>query len=235
MRSNVAILLCVVAALADGGFISRTGAPRVLKTDTDSTVNTQAVIKGRFGSGSEDTADIRIDASTHSMQTIDYAHHEAHSGAFFYVKGWLDITGAGNDTDFIWIVPDTSKWPHAQWSFDGEAEFTLTLYEGVTLSDSGTESTILNVNRNSAKEPVASLYVGEPVLVSGALGDGGNGGTAVWATKIGSARSATTGRATSYEFIAKQNTIYWFRLTKEAAGTGWVSFDFNWYEHTDKD
>lgn len=177
---------------------------------------------------------LRMDASTHSIQIIDYAHHEVHSGSFYYVKGQAELDGAGDTLDFLYVVPNTNKWPHAQWDIDGEAEFTLSLYEGVVTSNDGGAVTIFNANRNSANSPGVAAYSG-PTLNSGALGDGGDGGNLVWEGKIGSGRNATTNRETAYEFIAKQNTKYWFRISKEASGVHWVDYDFNWYEHTDKD
>jgi len=187
-----------------------------------------------FGSGSTDVAEVRIDASTHALESIDYAHHEVHSGSYYFVKGWADVDGAGTTVDFLWVVPNTTDWPHANWAIDGEAEFTLSLYEDVITSSNGTAMTVFNANRNSSNTAGVTAYV-DPTLDGGALGDSGTGGTLVWSGKIGSGRTSTANRRTGYEFIGKQNTKYWFQIEKEAAGTHYIDYDFNWYEHTDKD
>ncbi len=38
---------------------------------------------------------VRIDASTHSLQTLDYAHHEVHSGSHYYIQGHTVLASAG--------------------------------------------------------------------------------------------------------------------------------------------
>lgn len=176
---------------------------------------------------------IPTDTSTRAIETIDYAHHETHEGEFYYVKGQVDVTGAATNLDFLWCVPNTTKWPHAQWLFDAEAQFILSLYEDVDVSANGTAVAIFNANRNSANTPGVVAYVG-PTLAGGILGDGGQGGTLVWQSTIGSGKTAGQGREVSHEFIGKQNTDYWYQITKEAAGTAWVVWDFNWYEHAEK-
>lgn len=36
--------------------------------------------------------------------------------------------------------------------------------------------------------------------------------------------------------VAKQNTDYLFRITNnDGSATRWIGYDFNWYEHTDKE
>ena len=175
----------------------------------------------------------RLDPSTHAIVSVDHAVNDAHEGNYFYVKGWMDIAGASTNLDFLWVVADTTKWPHANWVLDAEAEFTMTMYEDVSTSNNGTPITIHNSNRNSDTEAGVLGFTG-PTLTSGTLGDGSNGGTEVWAGKIGSAKKATIGKNTGYGFIGKQGAKYWFRLTHVPAGTHWIDFDFNWSEHTNR-
>lgn len=185
-------------------------------------------LTARWGSGAGEIDDVRIDAATNTLQTITYPHHEVHGGSYFYVKGFAD----GTQT-FLWKVPDSTKWPHANWNLGGEGEFEFYLYEDVVTSNDGTPFTIYNANRNSATAATVQGFAG-PTLNSGALGDGGDGGNLVWSGKIGSGRSALVNRASNYEFIGKQNTKYWFQLTQVGGGTLWIDWDFNWYEHTDR-
>ena len=173
----------------------------------------------------------KVDSITKAQMTIDYSHHEMHSGSFYFVKGWADVDGAGTNLDFLWVVPNTAAWPHATWEIAGEAEFTLYLYEDVTTVADGASVAAINANRNSGNTSGVATYSG-PTLDTGALGDGGNGGTLIWAGKIGSGKNATGDRRTSNELIGKQNAKYWFRINKEAAGTHWIDYYFGWYEHT---
>jgi hypothetical protein len=196
--------------------------------DGGGSITTDSILTARWGSGAGQTDEARIDASTNSLQTVTYSHHEVHGGSYFYVKGFAD----GTQT-FLWVTPDSTKWAHANWSLSAEGEFEFYLYEDVVTSDDGTAITIFNANRNSATAATVQGFTG-PTLNSGALGDGGDGGDLVWQAKIGSGRNAVTSRSTNYEFIGKQNTKYWFQLTQIAAGTLWVDWDFNWYEHTNK-
>ena len=52
------------------------------------------LINGRWGSGSGETDEVRIDASTNTIQTIDYAHHEVHSGSHYFLQGFTTLAPA---------------------------------------------------------------------------------------------------------------------------------------------
>ena len=41
---------------------------------------------------------LRADAATHTLQTIDHAHHEIHAGSHFYVAGTADINNNDDQT-----------------------------------------------------------------------------------------------------------------------------------------
>lgn len=210
-------------------FIEPVGGGAVFGTAASGS-STESKLQGYVGKTGE-WENVLIDPSTHTMQTITHPHHEMHAGSFYYVKGWVDVDGAGTNTDFLWCVPDTLEAPHAQWNIAGEAEFTLSLYEGVTVSDQGAVLVVFNVERNSGNVASVLAFLG-PTLAGGVLGDGGQGGTLVWAGKIGSGKNATGSRSTSYEFVGKRDNDYWFQLTKIPANVHWLDYDFNWYEHS---
>lgn len=52
---------------------------------------------GRWGNGDTDIDELRIDAATNTLQTIEYEHHEIHSGSSFSVH--IDNTTANSDDD----------------------------------------------------------------------------------------------------------------------------------------
>lgn len=167
-----------------------------------------------------------LDEITGAVKFVNYDHHELHEGNRFYVKGWQDVTGAGTNLDFLFVTPDTLKWAHAIWVLAGEAEYTMNLYEGTVTSNNGTPVAIFNHNRNSSKTPGIQAFSAPTVTGLGTL---------IWTAKIGSMKDATEERQKTGEMIARQNTKYLFRLTKAAAGTEWVDYDFDWYEHTSEE
>jgi len=79
------------------------------------------------------------------------------------------------------------------------------------------------------------LAYSTPTLAGGALGDGGQGGTLVYAAKVGAGKKVGGESGRGHEFIGKQNVDYWFRISNNSGGAGWIGYDFHWYEHTDKD
>ncbi len=162
-------------------------------------------------------------------------HHKIHEGDFYFVKGHADIAN-GADLDFLWIVPDTTEWPHVEWSMEGEGELTLDVYEAVATTNDGALVTTFNANRNSLNEPTTLGYTG-PTLDTGALGDDGNGGTLVWSAIFGSGgknQAAAASRKTNYEFIGKRNTKYWFRIHNASGGELYLDYSFDWYEQTNE-
>ena len=50
----------------------------------------------------------RVDAATSTMQTIDYEHHEIHSGSHYFVRGVQDLA-VSNVLDFTWQMPNTTE------------------------------------------------------------------------------------------------------------------------------
>ena len=178
----------------------------------------------RWGSGAGETDDVRIDASTNSLQTVSYAHHEMHEGNHYFVKKWLDVTGSGTVTYFMFITPNTTEDIHAKAKLFAEAEFTVEIYEGGTVSANGTPVTGVNNNRNSTNTASLTAYANPTVTTDGTL---------IWSSKMGSGRASTgVSPEFGYEIIAQRNQTYLFKITKDSTGTHWFDVDFWWYEHT---
>ena len=85
-------------------------------------------LQGKHGDVSDE---LRMDASTHTLQTIEYEHHEIHSGSHFFVHGYLDIAGANDVLDFTWQMPDSTKEIHWNWTIDFEKGLEWSIYEDV--------------------------------------------------------------------------------------------------------
>ena len=98
------------------------------------------------GTGNE----IGIDDSTGSIQTIEYEHHEIHSGSHYFVSGYEDMS-INNVLQFTWRMPDTTKWIHWTWKIYTESETLWQVYEGGSITNPLANAvTPLNNNRNSS-------------------------------------------------------------------------------------
>jgi len=90
-----------------------------------------------------------VDASTESLQTIEYEHHEIHSGSHYYIEGYTTLSGTG--TLYVKLVtPDTAKLAHFGWRIASTGEITTTLVEAPTAgATGGLRAPISANNRNT--------------------------------------------------------------------------------------
>ena len=170
---------------------------------------------------------IRFDASTDSMQTIDYAHHEVHSGSHYFVVG-----GESMDlSDVSWFsvdVPATDKEPHMTWGISSSKTLVFEVFEDSNAIN-GELIPARNSNRRSANTSGLTIRKnpGGTILASGEAIElslfGAAGGNKVQST--GGEASRET------ELILKSNTQYLFRITSYE-NTNLVSWRAAWYEHT---
>jgi len=175
---------------------------------------------------------LRMDASTHTLQTIEYEHHEVHSGSHFFIDDAVDLP-INNVFDLQFTTADTTKWVHFTFSLLAESELEWYIYEGATIANAGTAVTALNNNRNSTNTSDATIA--SQLNTSVALANADTDVTS--ATEIahgvipaGNKNVGTDER--DREIILKQGTIYCMRGIANAAG--WLSFSAEWYEHTDR-
>lgn len=106
------------------------------------------LLNGRYGSGSGETDEIRIDGNTNSIQTVEYEHHEIHSGSHYYIEGHATLVSTGTLYAKI-ITPASSKEAHFTWLISSNGILESALYElptgGMT---GGKRATIHANNRN---------------------------------------------------------------------------------------
>jgi hypothetical protein len=172
---------------------------------------------------------LRLDKATNSIQTIEYAHHEIHSGSHFFVSGVATLP-LNDVLDFTWVMPNTTKWVHWLWKIDASAETAWYIYENAVITNALANAvTPLNNNRNSTttsdttmkyeiQADLATANVDTDVttatlLKSGIMGAGKSGG----------------GDSRESELILKQGATYCLRAVATAAG--YVDFNMDWYEH----
>jgi len=194
-----------------------------LEVDSNKNLLSSSIIRdenGRYG---------KMDNSTGAFETIDYAHHEIHSGSHYFATGYEDLP-IGKVLDFTFITSDTSRWAHFIWKIQTESEFFWAIYEGArVLNELENRYTPLNSNRNFSDDSLAAVRWGTFSSLSEA-----NNSTDVdrgALLKAGISGSGKEGGDASREneVVLRQNTIYCFRAVANAAG--YINYDMQWYEH----
>ncbi len=165
------------------------------------------------------------DDVTHAIESIDYAHHEIHSGSHFFIEGYATLD-SGDDLYVKLVTPDTAKWAHFVWEISSSAILTTELYEDASGGMTGGATvTPLNNNRNSSKSSVLTITSGVTAPT--------DTGTTISQSKWGSRRAGGT-ISREDELILKQNTTYCRKFLSGTNGNI-VCFKAHWYEHTNKE
>lgn len=175
-----------------------------------------------------ETKPLRIDASTHSLQTIDYAHHEVHAGNHFFYTDFDNDVDTASPKYYRLTTPDTAKWIHLTITLYSEGAGTWQLFENPTVNAAGTDATVFNSNRNSAT--TAGLVVAaDPTSTAD--------GTLLKSWRTGSGTAAPSRIGSSFgrddEIILKQNEDYFIKFTPDSDNCK-TKLELEWYEHTDK-
>lgn len=180
------------------------------------------------------------DSTTNALNTIAYAHHEAHEGNRFFVQySVADLGAMTTPNDMITLTfttPDTAKWGHFIFTATGSSGWLVRLIEAPTGGAATPTGVllILNKNRNSSKKSTVSdgTTAGQ-VSYDATLA---TGGTTLWNGYIEGSTSGITGTGFSGkrdEIILKQNTQYQLSIFGTDAEAATLYID--WYEHTNKD
>jgi len=186
-------------------------------------VSTFGLIRG-FRSSDSTAQPIRLDRGTNTLQTIDYAHHEIHAGSHFFYTDSVELASAATQVYLI-TTPNTTKWPHLLFFFDGSAITQWQFYEGADRNGT-TAQTVYNNDRNSLTAATTTVHKD----VSGGTTDG----SLIYQYKSGAAQGqARSGSdvGNSEEIILKQNTKYLLRVTSGTAAN-LTNVRLEWYEHT---
>ena len=191
------------------------------------------LLRGRWGTGDAETDDIRIDASTNSIQTVDYSHHEIHAGSTYHV--FVEASGGANTKATIsFQTPDSTQWFHAVVTAVSNVAANLTIGEAATVTAaSGSDFVPRNRNRNIA--------TASTVISAGSAGGAGNAttggtvtdfGTIIDEYQIGSGKTGGDARSID-EWVLKRNTVYAFEMESLAA-TSVIKIEVDYYQHTDR-
>lgn len=184
----------------------------------------------------------RIDVSTHSLQTIEYEHHEIHAGSMFTCHFNNDVTNIGEQTGIAFRTP-ANKEIHVIVRYESTTAAYASIYEDSDLdSGEGTDLAVYNHDRNSANTSLvrsieSPAEVGKATSWNEAQLTGATLSTAtelsrhyIGATTINS-EPGGGGRGEA-EFILKKDTEYCFVLTSLSSDDGAHNITLHWYEHT---
>ena len=92
-------------------------------------------LHARYGSSAGETDDVRIDASTNSLQTVSYEHHEIHSGSSYYTEGHTTLgDGTPDPVNFYaaFTTPSGTKYSHMTWTVTSSGITDISMYEGAS-------------------------------------------------------------------------------------------------------
>ena len=199
------------------------------------------LINGRWGAGAGEVDEIKIDASTNSLQTVSYAHHEIHSGTHWTVFIQDDSVASGSMLSFSFKTPNSAVLSHLVVEVHSSGESITALLEGAASTangdgevavpaynrqrDSGGASTLLEDTTTGTFNTVgltaypdtvgAADHPTGTVIDCYAVGSGGKSG--------GQSRGAE-------EFVLKRAIVYGVRMTSKAA-TNSMILKLDWYEH----
>ena len=187
----------------------------------------------------------RLDASTHAMETIEYEHHEIHSGSSYTCHYTNTVTNIGEMTVIALNAPDTTKEIHLVVEFSSTAASYFAVYEATSIDvDEGTQLTVYNRNRNSANAATITSIETAPVANKAtsydetqAAGANITTTTELSRTYIGAGERKSVGgggRGVS-EWILDRAGQYAFMLVGTTADDCTHSLALDWYEHTPKD
>ena len=229
LRSDITLIFGNMAAYASAAAI---------KTDIDTwnaagTVVSNAVLTSA------------IDGISSSLKTIEYEHHEIHSGKSFHC--YFNITTAatsGHRSGLYIKTPATGPLVHlvAEYSCSVAADFSI--HEAPTLTanigthgvaiynryrDSGNASGCFDNATTPAVNKVTTLT--EANIAAGSWA----AGTTIMKEPLAAGSGPKTAGGDdrgSQEFILKANTAYVFMLTNTVATANVHHISLDWYEHT---
>jgi len=157
---------------------------------------------------------------------LSHEHWEIHQGKHHFVKGITSLNGAGATGIFGFLTPPEASGfeVHARALINGEEQFDLEIWEGATLTGTGAAVPSFDNNRLTDNPPLLQAFA-NPVV------NGAASGTSIWKARTFSGKSAAgVAPALGYEIITKYDTVYLWKITKIAAGTHYLDYDFFWYE-----
>lgn len=182
--------------------------------------------------------DVRVDEITHTLQTIDYAHHEIHGGSTFCTRHYDGTMSNGDTIIFAFKVPSGTKKPHLLIQFTANANTHVDLCEGATWTTStGSQNIIADHNRETANTSFLQEDTGGSFSATGNVvlnPSGFSAGTIIdqWYS-FGEKEKQETGARGTDEWVLNNDTQYAIRLVSDE-DNNMAFLKAVWYEHQDK-
>jgi hypothetical protein len=172
------------------------------------------------------TKPLRLDKATDTIQTIDYGHHEVHSGSHFFWTDFDDDVDTASPKYYRLTTANTTSWVHLTLALYSEGVGTWQLFENPTVDSAGTPATVFNNDRNSNKTAGMVVAYDSTSTSDGTL-------IKVWRTGSGTTNPSRVGveSGRDSEIILKQNEDYFLKFTPDSDNAK-TKIDFEWYEHT---
>lgn len=162
------------------------------------------------------------DSLTGAIIVLDPERMAIHDDRHWHYKVVSEL--AVNDSIFFGFKTPvlTTARVHPSFSVSTQDEYTVTIYEGATVTDSGTVITTFNTDRNGTRIPKLQAFA-NPVC--------SDYGTYYHPSKTGSNRSSGLSLAFAYPIIAKANTFYLFKIEHVGStNPSWLDVNFWWFE-----
>ena len=176
---------------------------------------------------------LRLDASTHVMETMEYEHHEIHSGSSFFFEEGFALNNASRN--YLIETAKTDREPHMVITVLGAQDTYVELVKRTDHTPGGEAVIIQNRNERSTKRPETRIWR-DP--------GGGDGGEAqkMWCARfgvpaVGGAKAASGGdSSTRHEIILAKRSgqnigKYKLRVTALSQNDNNITVSFDWYEH----
>ena len=186
---------------------------------------------------------LRVDSSTHSLQTLTYEHHEIHEGRSFSASYSLTTAATDGHRTGIYLKTPSEREMHMVMSFSATTAANLSIHESPVIdANAGTHTTpIYNRDRNSlntsgcknnATAPLAAFIT--TLTEAQIAGASFTAGTVLRTEplRVGdSPKPAGGANRDAAEYILKKDTAYIFLLTNTAASANTHYILVDWYEH----
>lgn len=156
---------------------------------------------------------------------IDIGHHEIHCGDHYTATSTADVGNGANDDIMIIVGNHETKRYHLVTDIISEAEAHFYLYEGASLSASGTAIASYNRDRNSANTSDLKLYHNSSATIANS--------TIIHQKHWGSGKGVGGDERGAHEFILKNNTKYLFRTNNATTSNNQISWKLDYYIHPD--
>lgn len=163
------------------------------------------------------------DVTTQSLKIIEAEHAKIYEGCAYETSGKFSVAN-GENLDFLITIPNTISFMHLfEYTFGSDtAPADIFLYEGSTISASGNNMHVHNMNRLVPDNNKVLISSGCTVSTSGLQLEYG----LITGTKQeGGSLSGFIGN-----MVFKPNILYVIRYANRATGTAIISFNINWFE-----